>query len=93
MYKIQTTSNGVTGNSFSRAEAEAIITALHQLGLGLGARIVECKHLNGTHIPESLCRALDGCRNRVSAIKYIRELTGAGLKEAKDFVDSCQGVY
>jgi ribosomal protein L7/L12 len=33
-------------------------------------------------------RALVGGGNKIAAIKRVRELTGMGLKEAKDYVDS-----
>ena len=37
--------------------------------------------------PNSPCMLLEAGANKVSVIKAVRELTGLGLKEAKDLVD------
>lgn len=88
MFKVYTNRGAVEVQT--RAEADAISTALYNLGFDYSVTISELKHLNGVCISPSLCVLLDKAPNRVSAIKYVRELTSCGLKEAKDFVDSCQ---
>lgn len=42
----------------------------------------------GPALPEEFYRLVRANR-KIQAIKMYRELTGAGLKEAKDFVDRC----
>lgn len=52
--------------------------------------VQETHSLNGVDIAASvvaLIRTVKGS-NMVSCIKAIRDLTGAGLKESKDFVDA-----
>ena len=42
--------------------------------------------------PEDREKVLDFVQQgvKIYAIKYVREITGVGLKEAKDFVDECE---
>ena len=45
--------------------------------------------------PEDREKVLDFVRQgvKIYAIKYVREITGVGLKEAKDFVDDCERYF
>lgn len=49
--------------------------------------------LNGVQLPLALCKIIEASPATVPAIKYLRELTGCGLKAGKDFVDNLHREY
>ena len=48
---------------------------------------VACRHRRGWKKTEFTVMLLEAGANKVSVIKAVREITGLGLKEAKDLVD------
>jgi ribosomal protein L7/L12 len=71
----------------------ATLTACKTCGGKISTEARACPHCgqpdpDGSPLAEQVRRILRETKNKINAIKLVREQTGMGLKEAKDFVDS-----